>query len=145
MVVFCFLIGSICVQEGRHSYFNWEYLFINIPVVGLMFFVGSNWQKSEFRKNPYSPELAHLSSIPTSTGKRLLCSGWWGIVRRPNYLGDLLMALSWSLACGEFYVIKLAEWAFLRRCRNCFGAICILAAVGLCGKKLERKLCNIFM
>ena len=71
-------------------------------VVGLMFFIGSNWQKSEFRRNPYNPDLAHLSSIPTGTGKRLLCSGWWGVVRHPNYLGDLLMAFSWSLICGEF-------------------------------------------
>lgn len=28
-------------------------------------------------------------------------SGWWGVVRHPNYLGDLIMALAWSLPCGE--------------------------------------------
>lgn len=27
-------------------------------------------------------------------------SGWWGMVRHPNYLGDLMMALAWSLPCG---------------------------------------------
>ena len=41
-----------------------------------------------------------LETIPTSTGKKLLVSGWWGMCRKPNYLGDILMALSWSLACG---------------------------------------------
>ena len=70
-------------------------------VAGLAFFIGSNWQKNEFRKNPYNPELSHLASIPTSSGKRILCSGWWGIVRRPNYLGDLMMAVAWSLPCGK--------------------------------------------
>uniref|UniRef100_A0A671TQD4 Delta(14)-sterol reductase TM7SF2 n=1 Tax=Sparus aurata TaxID=8175 RepID=A0A671TQD4_SPAAU len=52
-----------------------------------------------------------LETIATATGKRLLVSGWWGLVRHPNYLGDLLMALAWSLPCGfshllpYFYVI----------------------------------------
>lgn len=41
-----------------------------------------------------------LKTIPTATGKSLLVSGWWGVVRHPNYLGDLLMALAWSLPCG---------------------------------------------
>lgn len=44
---------------------------------------------------------ADLRTIPTATGKSLLVSGWWGLVRHPNYLGDLLMALAWSLPCGE--------------------------------------------
>lgn len=44
---------------------------------------------------------ADLKTIPTATGKSLLVSGWWGLVRHPNYLGDLLMALAWSLPCGE--------------------------------------------
>lgn len=43
-----------------------------------------------------------LKTIPTATGKSLLVSGWWGVVRHPNYLGDLIMALAWSLPCGEF-------------------------------------------
>lgn len=29
-------------------------------------------------------------------------SGWWGVVRHPNYLGDIIMALAWSLPCGEW-------------------------------------------
>ena len=49
-----------------------------------------------------------LQSIPTSTGKRLLVSGWWGLVRHPNYLGDLILALSWSMYCGKLLLnIKL--------------------------------------
>lgn len=42
-----------------------------------------------------------LKTIHTSTGKSLLVSGWWGFVRHPNYLGDLVMALAWSLPCGK--------------------------------------------
>lgn len=42
-----------------------------------------------------------LETIPTATGRQLLVSGWWGMVRHPNYLGDLIMAVAWSLPCGE--------------------------------------------
>lgn len=50
--------------------------------------------------------LSGLETIATSTGKRLLVSGWWGFVRHPNYLGDLLMALAWSLPCGKKPVLN---------------------------------------
>ncbi|XP_059983722.1 delta(14)-sterol reductase LBR isoform X5 [Lagenorhynchus albirostris] len=51
--------------------------------------------------------LKHLKTIHTSTGKNLLVSGWWGFVRHPNYLGDLIMALAWSLPCAYFkYTIQ---------------------------------------
>jgi hypothetical protein len=42
-----------------------------------------------------------LETIPTATGKRLLVSGWWGLCRKPNYLGDITMSIAWSLPCGK--------------------------------------------
>lgn len=54
-----------------------------------------------------------LKTIHTSTGKSLLVSGWWGFVRHPNYLGDLIMALAWSLPCGKHLsadLITLCHW-----------------------------------
>uniref|UniRef100_A0A671TNF6 Delta(14)-sterol reductase TM7SF2 n=1 Tax=Sparus aurata TaxID=8175 RepID=A0A671TNF6_SPAAU len=79
--------------------------------VGYYIFRKSNSQKNQFRRDPSHPSVARLETIATATGKRLLVSGWWGLVRHPNYLGDLLMALAWSLPCGfshllpYFYVI----------------------------------------
>ncbi|ETE60027.1 Lamin-B receptor, partial [Ophiophagus hannah] len=46
-----------------------------------------------------------LRTIPTATGRRLLVSGWWGFVRHPNYLGDLIMAFAWSLPCGFTHIL----------------------------------------
>lgn len=43
-----------------------------------------------------------LEHIPTSSGKHLLTAGWWGVVRKPNYVGDFMMGLSWSLYCGKY-------------------------------------------
>ncbi|XP_043367635.1 delta(14)-sterol reductase LBR isoform X3 [Dermochelys coriacea] len=48
---------------------------------------------------------ADLKCIPTAAGKSLLVTGWWGLVRHPNYLGDIIMALAWSLPCGFNHIL----------------------------------------
>ncbi|NXC41657.1 LBR protein, partial [Penelope pileata] len=79
--------------------------------IGYYIFRSANSQKNNFRRNPADPKLSYLKFIPTATGKGLLVTGWWGFVRHPNYLGDIIMALAWSLPCGfnhilpYFYVI----------------------------------------
>lgn len=68
--------------------------------------------KYEFRRNPYNPKLAHVESIPTSKKKRLIISGWWGIIRHPNYLGDLIMCIAWTLPCGFNHFIPFCPLIF---------------------------------
>ncbi|XP_076314302.1 delta(14)-sterol reductase TM7SF2-like [Tachypleus tridentatus] len=67
---------------------------------GLYIYLQSNLEKNAFRRNPYSPSVSYLESIPTSKKKRLIVSGLWGTVRHPNYLGDILMNMAWTLPCG---------------------------------------------
>lgn len=97
--LYCLQTRYLSMYGGK---MEWYYLVLIglLNFVGYYIFRGSNSQKNEFRKNPYNPALAHLETIPTSSGKRLLVSGWWGLCRKPNYLGDLLMATAWSLTCG---------------------------------------------
>lgn len=80
-------------------------LIVTVKLVGFYIFRKSNSEKNAFRRNPADPRLSHLKSIPTATGKSLLVSGWWGVVRHPNYLGDLIMALAWSLPCGFSHLL----------------------------------------
>lgn len=99
-------------------------LIIALKLCGYIIFRCANSQKNAFRKNPTDPKLAHLKTIRTSTGKNLLVSGWWGFVRHPNYLGDLIMALAWSLPCGfnhilpYFYVIYFTMLLVHREARD---------------------------
>ncbi|KAG8511804.1 Delta(14)-sterol reductase, partial [Galemys pyrenaicus] len=99
-------------------------LIIALKLCGYIIFRCANSQKNAFRKNPTDPRLAHLKIIHTSTGKNLLVSGWWGFVRHPNYLGDLIMALAWSLPCGfnhilpYFYVIYFTVLLVHREARD---------------------------
>ncbi|XP_059761504.1 delta(14)-sterol reductase LBR isoform X3 [Balaenoptera ricei] len=99
-------------------------LIIALKLCGFVIFRCANSQKNAFRKNPTDPKLAHLKTIHTATGKNLLVSGWWGFVRHPNYLGDLIMALAWSLPCGfnhilpYFYVIYFTILLVHREARD---------------------------
>nr|XP_012318431.1 delta(14)-sterol reductase isoform X2 [Aotus nancymaae] len=95
-----------------------------INAIGYYIFRGANSQKNTFRKNPSDPRVAGLETISTATGRQLLVSGWWGMVRHPNYLGDLIMALAWSLPCGVshllpyFYVLYFTALLVHREARD---------------------------
>uniref|UniRef100_A0A8C3YG80 Delta(14)-sterol reductase LBR n=1 Tax=Catagonus wagneri TaxID=51154 RepID=A0A8C3YG80_9CETA len=99
-------------------------LIVALKLCGFIIFRCANSQKNAFRRNPNDPKLAHLKTIHTSTGKNLLVSGWWGFVRHPNYLGDIIMALAWSLPCGfshilpYFYVIYFTVLLVHREARD---------------------------
>ncbi|XP_049646876.1 delta(14)-sterol reductase TM7SF2-like [Accipiter gentilis] len=69
-------------------------------VVGFWVSHGASTQRALFARDPHDPRLAGLPRVPTATGRVLLAGGWWGLVRRPDHLGELLMALGWSLPCG---------------------------------------------
>eukprot|EP00658_Telonema_sp_P-2_P082211 TRINITY_DN8632_c0_g1_i11.p1 TRINITY_DN8632_c0_g1~~TRINITY_DN8632_c0_g1_i11.p1 ORF type:complete len:421 (-),score=99.37 TRINITY_DN8632_c0_g1_i11:241-1503(-) len=95
-----------------------------VKLLGFTIFRGANAQKNSFRTNPNDPALAHLKAMPTERGTKLLISGWWGMSRHINYLGDWTMSISWSLPCGFghvvpwFYVIYFAVLLVHRESRD---------------------------
>ncbi|CAA6667569.1 unnamed protein product [Spirodela intermedia] len=85
-------------------------------LIGYRVFRGANMQKHVFKKNPATPI---WGKPPKVIGGKLLASGYWGLSRHCNYLGDLLIALSFSLPCGAtsvvpyfypFYLLVLLVW-----------------------------------
>jgi protein-S-isoprenylcysteine O-methyltransferase Ste14 len=73
---------------------------------GYYIFRSSNLQKHHFRKGTGAQIWGREPEyIQTQRGTRLLASGWWGLSRHANYLGDLMMALAWCLACGVSHVV----------------------------------------
>ena len=67
---------------------------VALKALGYAIFRGANSQKDAFRRDPSAPGVRHLRSLQTPSGRRLLVSGWWGIARHINYLGD------WLMGCG---------------------------------------------
>lgn len=89
-----------------------------------MLFRSSNSEKDRFRRDPNSEEVKHLKYMNTKRGTRLLISGWWGMARKINYTGDIIMALSWGLITGfgciitYFYSIYLCILLIHRAMRD---------------------------
>ncbi|KIK91773.1 hypothetical protein PAXRUDRAFT_148757 [Paxillus rubicundulus Ve08.2h10] len=94
---------------------------VGVNALGYWIFRDANGEKNDFRngKNP-----KNLKFFTTEKGSKLLTSGWWGRSRHPNYLGDLVMALAWSLPTGfetpitYFYVIYFAVLLIHRQRRD---------------------------
>jgi delta14-sterol reductase len=61
---------------------------------------GSNLQKFAFKRDPVRPFLGLAPRVIGDGERRLLASGFWGVSRHVNYLGEILMAAGLALALG---------------------------------------------
>ncbi len=72
---------------------------------------GANLQKFTFKTEPERVYLGIFTPETISDGNRtLLVSGFWGISRHINYLGEVLMAIGLALALG--YPTEWAVWLY---------------------------------
>jgi protein-S-isoprenylcysteine O-methyltransferase Ste14 len=105
-----------------------------LNVLAFYLFRTSNLQKHRFSSDPMEPIWGDKPEfIKTERGTLLLTSGWWGVARHMNYLGDWLMGVAWSLNCGFgralpwFYPLYFAlllihrEWRDARHCAQKYG------------------------
>jgi steroid 5-alpha reductase family enzyme len=77
-------------------------LILATNLLGQAIFRAVNNQKHTFRGDPDGARIwgRPVEYLQTRHGNKLLLSGFWGWSRHFNYVGDLLMAASWSLPCG---------------------------------------------
>jgi Delta14-sterol reductase len=112
------------VRHDPHLHHYQLLLIVGIYLLGYWIFRSSNGQKDLFRRDPDHPQVVHLSYLQTKRGTRLLTSGWWGLARKINYLGDYVMAVSWCLLCGYgsivpyYYAIYFAVLLIHRSIRD---------------------------
>jgi Delta14-sterol reductase len=100
--------------------------------LGFWLFRGANEQKHRFKLDPTAPVWRRP---PETIGGRLLVSGFWGMGRKLNYTGELLLYYAWTLPCGfgalAPYLPALWLTVFFphrarrddRRCREKYGAL----------------------
>jgi delta14-sterol reductase len=84
---------------------------------GLLFFCGwalsrgANLQKYLFKTRPQAKLFGLISpEVVSGGGRQLLCSGFWGLSRHVNYLGEILMALALALVLG--YPVEPGPWLY---------------------------------
>ncbi|KAJ5894167.1 Delta(14)-sterol reductase [Penicillium taxi] len=75
-------------------------LVLSVTAIGYSIFRGANNQKNRFRTDPNDPRVKHIKFIETASGSRLMTSGWWGLARHINYLGDWTMSWAYCLPTG---------------------------------------------
>lgn len=105
---------------------------IALYLAGFWLFRGANEQKHRFRRRPATKIWGKPVRV---LGGRLLASGFWGIGRKLNYTGELLMYCAWTSLCGltswEPYLLP-ASLAILfvhrahrddQRCRKKYGPL----------------------
>jgi len=87
-----------------------------LGAVALMFFLGwslargANLQKFNFKRDPTRPFLGVRPVALGDGDRKVLVSGWWGVSRHVNYLGELLMASALALALGA--PLALGPWLY---------------------------------
>jgi len=91
------LITKVLID--RSPVIAWYYLVLIaiMNAVGYVIFRSTESQRCEFAKDPANPSLSHLETVTTAGNKKLIVSGWWSVVRHPNYLGEILIQWSWVL------------------------------------------------
>jgi hypothetical protein len=100
-VPFVFTIQAQYLVSHPHDLPPWgTAALVALDVAGYAVFRSANLQKDRFRRDPDARVWGRRpQAIETAGGGRLLVSGWWGLARHANYLGDLVMALAWCLPC----------------------------------------------
>ncbi|KAG0639372.1 ergosterol biosynthesis ERG4/ERG24 family-domain-containing protein [Tuber brumale] len=94
-----------------------------IGISGYVVFRSVNYQKDIVRRtngecNIWGKKAEVIrTTYKTEDGKMheslLLCSGWWGIVRHANYLGDLVLSYSGCAVCGVHNILPWWYAAFM--------------------------------
>jgi delta14-sterol reductase len=105
---------------------------IGLFAVGFWLFRGANEQKHRYKENPTAKIWGRA---PETVGGRLLVSGFWGIGRKLNYTGELMVYVSWALLTGfqspvpyilPFWLVCLFShraWRDDQRCRAKYGEL----------------------
>lgn len=118
------LQGYYLVQNPVQLAWPWAAAIFALCAGGYYIFRSVNEQKDRFRMDPENciiwgkPATYIKAQYTTADGdtrtSHLLTSGWWGISRHANYLGDLMMSLAFCLTCGfqhilpYFYIIYMS-------------------------------------
>ena len=100
--------------------------------LGLVIFRQSNAQKNRFKRDPSVQIWGKPAKV---LGDRLLVSGWWGIGRKINYTGEIMVYSSFALCTGFASVIPYLlplwllcllvhrAWRDEQRCAAKYGAL----------------------
>jgi delta14-sterol reductase len=108
---YCVGLWSVADRPNPHSPTWLLVLSLVLFFGGWMISRGANLQKFVFKTRPGDKLFGLLAPETVSAdGKQLLCSGFWGLSRHINYLGEIAMALGLALVLG--WPTAIGPWLY---------------------------------
>lgn len=110
LVPFFYCISGWFLLSSGHDIAPWAAAALTMTyALGMWIFRGANEQKDRFKRDPSAPIWGRA---PETLGGRILVSGFWGIGRKLNYSGELMVYFSWTLLTGfqSFVPFLLPGW-----------------------------------
>jgi len=108
---YCIGLWFAAEQPNPHSSRLWLAACTATFFAGWTLARGANLQKYLFKTQPERTSFGPLTQRALSSGEhRVLVSGFWGLSRHVNYLGELLMATALALCLG--YPRALLPWLY---------------------------------
>jgi delta14-sterol reductase len=133
LVPFLYSIVGWYLVDQTHDIPAWMAVALSAMfALGLWIFRGANQQKDEFKRDPS----VKIWGKPAETlGGKILVSGFWGVGRKLNYTGEIMLYWSFTLLAGfeSFVPYLLPTWLICllvhrawrddKRCRAKYGAL----------------------
>ena len=133
LVPFLYSIVGWYLVDQTHDIPVWMAVALSAMfALGLWIFRGANQQKDEFKRDPS----VKIWGKPAETlGGKILVSGFWGVGRKLNYTGEIMLYWSFTLLAGfeSFVPYLLPTWLICllvhrawrddKRCRAKYGAL----------------------
>ncbi len=133
LVPFFYCIGGWYLLQRTDSISVWHAVMLaGLHGLGLWIFRGSNAQKNRYKAD----RNCTIWGRPAQTlGDRLLVSGWWGIGRKINYTGEIMVYSSFALTTGFTSIVPYLlplwlctllphrAWRDEQRCRAKYGEL----------------------
>jgi delta14-sterol reductase len=108
---YCVGLWSVAGSPDPHAPAALGAVAVIVCFAGWVLARGANMQKYLFKRDPRARFLGLIAPEALGDGDRqLLVSGFWGVARHVNYLGEFLMAIGLALALG--YPGRIAPWLY---------------------------------
>jgi delta14-sterol reductase len=108
---YCVGLWYAADRPNPHSHPLWLVACAVVFFAGWTLARGANLQKYAFKTRPEHATFGPITQRALSSGDhRILQSGFWGLSRHINYLGEFLMAIALALSLG--YPLSLVPWLY---------------------------------
>lgn len=117
-----FVVYLASVQPDYKGHIAIDCLCILLWLMAMYLFRQTNIQKNNFRTYVAEHNDSHegfkiwgkqVTCVKTKQGSRLLTSGFWGMCRHPNYMPDMIMAVTWFLNCTVHSTVPLVPFGYV--------------------------------